>query len=129
MHTSLALSVVQLWDTSGQERFASIARSSYRHQQVLIFAYDVGDKRSFEHVQRCWHDAEENWTPSDPRILSPIKVLLGLKSDLRGSGMEEVSRWEGCQLLAADDMCGHATAARLQHCPPIHLEELTQMTS
>lgn len=65
-----------LWDTAGQERFKNITRMYYRGAQVVIFVYDITDKKSFtniiEWIQEIDSGNQEN----------PIKILVGNKLDL-----------------------------------------------
>ena len=42
----------QIWDSAGQERFRSLGLAYYRGADALILVYDVGNKESFEHVQK-----------------------------------------------------------------------------
>ncbi len=41
---------LQLWDTSGLERFRSITTSYYRNARALIVVYDMSWYRSFENL-------------------------------------------------------------------------------
>lgn len=39
---------VQLWDTPGQDKFKTITRTHYKRGDLILIAYDVGSKRSFD---------------------------------------------------------------------------------
>ena len=41
---------MQLWDTSGDERFRSVINLYYREAIGAIITYDIGDERSFNAV-------------------------------------------------------------------------------
>ena len=38
---------IHLWDTAGQERFRSLNKIYIKGAQIVIFVYDIADKRSF----------------------------------------------------------------------------------
>ena len=67
---------LQIWDTAGQEKFRSIARSYYRNAICCILVYDVTSKVSFENCARWIQDAREH---AQPKICI---VLVGNKADL-----------------------------------------------
>lgn len=68
---------LQLWDTCGQERFRSIAKSYFRRADGVVLMYDCTYEKSFLNV-REWVDIISE--ASDKRI--PI-VIVGNKIDLR----------------------------------------------
>ena len=66
---------LQIWDTSGQERFRSITETFYRGADGILFVFDVTNKESFENIK--------DWL-MDPHIvnLDAKKILVGNKIDL-----------------------------------------------
>ena len=66
---------LQIWDTSGQERFHSITQNFYRNADGILFVFDVTNKNSFDHMKKWLLDSQvEN---------SDIKrILIGNKIDL-----------------------------------------------
>lgn len=68
---------LQLWDTSGQERYKSIASSYYRGAQVVIVAFDVNDIGSLSHVRQWLEESLE-----DNDVAAIQLFLLGTKKDL-----------------------------------------------
>lgn len=46
---------LQIWDTSGQERFKTITSSYYKGAKGVILAYDTTDESSFENISK-WLD-------------------------------------------------------------------------
>ncbi len=68
---------MQLWDTCGQERFKSIAKSYFRRADGVVLMYDCTYERSFMNV-REWIDTV--YESSDKRI--PI-IIIANKTDLR----------------------------------------------
>ncbi|KAK7283861.1 hypothetical protein RIF29_13609 [Crotalaria pallida] len=72
----------QIWDTAGQERYQAITTAYYRGATGALLAYDITNRRSFEHVGK-W--LEELRIHADKNI---IIMLVGNKSDL--SSIREV---------------------------------------
>lgn len=67
---------LQVWDTSGQERFRTITNSYYRGAHGVIVAYDITDKVTFDNV-KIWLKEVERYTTPNVRVL-----LVGNKSDM-----------------------------------------------
>ena len=63
---------LQIWDTSGQERFHSITQNFYRGANGILFVFDVTNKESFDNLK--------NWL-NDPQV-DAKKILIGNKIDL-----------------------------------------------
>ena len=68
---------IQLWDTSGQERFRSMTHTFLKNANGIAFVYDITNKRSFEGVKDWIKDAEINGSGFE-------KILIGNKIDLEG---------------------------------------------
>lgn len=67
---------LQIWDTSGQERFKTITSSYYRGSHGIIVVYDITDRESFNDVNR--------WISELKKIVSDksVLILVGSKKDL-----------------------------------------------
>ena len=66
---------LQIWDTSGQERFRSITKNFFRNADGVLFVYDITNKETFSNIKMWLQDAqnvENNFQ----------KLLIGNKSDL-----------------------------------------------
>ena len=66
---------LQIWDTSGQERFHSITNNFFRNADCIFFVYDITDYKSFEGVKIWIKEAEEIGNYFQ-------KMLIGNKCDL-----------------------------------------------
>ena len=66
---------LQIWGTSGQERFRSITKNFYRNADGVIFVFDVTHKESFSHIKEWLFDTQLE----DSGIK---KILVGNKVDL-----------------------------------------------
>lgn len=67
---------LQIWDTSGGERFQSIATSYYRGASGLLIVFDLSDTRSFNNM-KYWMNQVDLHTSDSTCI-----VMVGNKSDL-----------------------------------------------
>ena len=68
---------LQIWDTSGQERFRSLTYNFLKNANGIIFVYDITNKKTFEGVKEWIKDAENNGITFE-------KILIGNKCDLEG---------------------------------------------
>jgi len=64
-----------LWDTSGQERYISIAFSSIKSAHGVIIVFDVTSKRSFDNIGNLLNEVKDN-------CVDPFIILFGNKADL-----------------------------------------------
>lgn len=67
---------LQVWDTSGQDTFATLTTAFYRNSQGALLCFDLTSRSSFEDLQQ-WYELLERYTPSLPPL-----ILVGCKSDL-----------------------------------------------
>lgn len=66
---------LQIWDTSGQERFRSLTQNFFRNANGVVFVYDITDKKTFDNI-KDWMLASQN-SESDFKSL-----IVGNKCDL-----------------------------------------------
>ncbi|XP_067679360.1 ras-related protein Rab-1A-like isoform X1 [Haliotis asinina] len=67
---------LQIWDTSGQERFRAITSSYYRNIQGIIIMYDITSQTSFDNIERWIHQCDQYSTEG------VNKMIVGNKTDL-----------------------------------------------
>lgn len=67
--------VVQIWDTTGQERFRPITKSYYRNVTGVMYMFDITNETSFLNLQHWIQDTKS----SSP---DAVGVVVGCKSDL-----------------------------------------------
>ncbi|EAY18161.1 small GTP-binding protein, putative [Trichomonas vaginalis G3] len=70
---------LQIWDTAGQEKFRSIAKSYFRHAVGVIMVYDITDRKSFDDLAFWLNDVH---TLCDPNA---SVTLIGNKLDMASS--------------------------------------------
>lgn len=66
---------LHIWDTSGQERFRSLAQNFYRNADGIMFVFDLECPDSFEDI-RHWLNETEEYSQDFK------KILVGNKMDL-----------------------------------------------
>ena len=66
---------LQIWDTSGQEKFSSITKSYYRTGDICLLVYDVSEPTSFDSLER-WYQEYRDTNPDG------VVALVGNKIDL-----------------------------------------------
>ena len=49
---------LQIWDTSGQERFRSITKNFFRNADGVLFVYDITNKETFSNIKMWLQDAQ-----------------------------------------------------------------------
>ena len=69
---------LQVWDTSGQERYRSITKNFYRNADGVMFICDVTKESTFENIKNWLIDSEQNSNNSNFK-----KILVGNKIDLQ----------------------------------------------
>lgn len=70
---------IQIWNTSGQERFHSITTSYYRGVHAVIFVCDLTRRDSLDHLDYWINDFKKNTTIQYEKV---SKIIMGNKSDL-----------------------------------------------
>ena len=68
---------INLWDTSGEEKFRSMLPIYFRNINGAILAYDIGDKKSFESVE-YWLSVLDSHVKKENIVV----YLVGNKKDL-----------------------------------------------
>jgi small GTP-binding protein len=67
---------LQIWDTAGQEKFRSIARSYFRHAVGVILVFSLADRQSFDDLATWLSDVQQYCDPN------ASVTLVGNKLDL-----------------------------------------------
>lgn len=80
---------LQIWDTSGEERYRSMAPLYYRGADAVIIVYDVTNKASFDDV-KLWMTQIRQHIPEGNAMI----FLVGNKIDLEAEGLKQVTTEE-----------------------------------
>ena len=109
---------LQIWDTSGQERYQSITKNFYRNADGIIFIFDLTNKESFEHMK--------NWLMSSVDCNKDFKsILVGNKLDLKN---ERVVNQESIKkFLEKNEMKFFETSAKEGTNVDIIFKEISQL--
>ena len=65
---------VQLWDTAGEERFRTIAKSYYRGSHGIILIYDVTNRKTFENIRKWLNQINEETSGKISILLIANKI-------------------------------------------------------
>ena len=67
---------IEIWDTTGQEKYRSLTKIFIKDSKIVIFVYDITTKASFEEI--------DYWVNTVKEILgeTPFYALVGNKKDL-----------------------------------------------
>ena len=80
-----------LWDTAGQEKYRSLAKIFYKDARIIIFVYEITNKKSFEGIQNYWYQQV-----NANRLPKVVFAVVGNKSDLYNNSEvdeKEASDW------------------------------------
>jgi small GTP-binding protein len=95
---------VKIWDTAGQDRFHTITHSFYKNCQGVLLVFDVGNRKSFESVNKWMNNIQNH---ADSGI---IKYLIGNKVD---TDKREVTSEDALKTAKDYGMSYFETSARL----------------
>ncbi len=96
--------MLAVWDTAGQEKYASLGRIHSRNADAVLICYDITSRQSFDNV--------ENWLRLEALPDEVFVVLVGCKSDI--SHFREVTTKEGvakAKSLRQDGVSFYETSA------------------
>ena len=74
---------LQIWDTSGQEKFMSLTKNYFRGCNLALFVFDVTNKASFDDIQ-MWLNSFKDVNGEKSK-----RVLIGNKIDLKNRVVEK----------------------------------------
>ena len=95
---------VQIWDTSGEERFKSIAKNFYRTAQGALLVYDITNTKTFIEVSGWMEQLKDNCDKNT------VIILLGNKIDLKKQRV--VSKEQGLELANKYEVDFFETSAK-----------------
>ena len=107
---------INLWDTIGQEKFRSLTKIFIKDSKIVIFVYDITNKKSFEEL--------EYWYKTIKDVLGDTAVLgiAGNKQDL--FTQEQVSEEEAEKYAGSKGIPFKLTSAKNPLTFNLFLEEL-----
>lgn len=94
----------QFWDTAGQEKYKTIARSYYKIADGVLLVYDVTRRETFLKIKNWLEDIKENCSNEVPIM------LIGNKIDLTEE--RTVSEEEGREVSQENNLFFYETSAK-----------------
>ena len=101
---------IQIWDTTGQEKYRSIAKIYYRDAKIAILVYDVGDPHSFTSLQ-SWTEEVVNSSPKEV-ILAVVGNKTDLLDEIKEGKKEMVSESEARKFAKSKGAIFYKTSAK-----------------
>ena len=68
---------LDIWDTAGQEKYRAMGKMFYKDAHIVLFIYDITDKKTFLELKSVWYNELMN-TGEKHTVLA----VVGNKSDL-----------------------------------------------
>ena len=94
-----------LWDTAGQEKYRALAKIFYKDAKIIIFVYDITNKKSFEGIKKYWFEQVKIHSEK-----YSILALVANKDDLYEK--QQVSNEEGQAFADEIDAIFQVTSAK-----------------
>ena len=70
-----------MWDTAGQEKFRSVAKSYFKNADGIILVYDINNRLTFKSMNFWLEEFENNSKNFDSSLPKKPALILGNKSD------------------------------------------------
>jgi len=86
---------MQIWDTAGQEQYASLSFSYFRGADCCMLVFDVTNKASFDNLQKWSQQLITNLNVADPK--SYPMIIIGNKCDCENRAVSEDEARAWCQ--------------------------------
>ena len=74
---------LKLWDTAGQEKYRALTKLFYKNSKVVIFVYDIGNKKSFTELNYWFNEIKESLGDE------PVLGIIGNKNDLEQKEVDD----------------------------------------
>ena len=65
---------VQLWDTAGEERFKTIAKSYYKGAHGIVLIYDVTNRKTYDNIRKWMNQIKDDSSSNISIILVANKI-------------------------------------------------------
>ncbi len=98
-----------VWDTTGQERFRSITRSSYRGAHGTIVAFDLTSAESFGKAESFFDDLKQSGDSAI--VLAGCKADLVAEREVKREDAEKMAESRGAMYLEASAKTGEGVEA------------------
>lgn len=99
---------IQIWDTSGAEKYRAITSSHIRNADGALLVYDITNQNTFDHIN-FWYDLIKNSADNDICIF-----LLGNKSDLINTQGRAVNKYNAQKFIKEHNLQGFEECSALK---------------
>jgi len=88
------IATLQMWDTTGQERFCSLGIAFYRGSDAVIYVYDPNVQASFDNLSKWKSEFDANAAPREPLpiVIVANKSAEGVPPVVAASKGEELAK-------------------------------------
>ena len=76
-----------IWDIVSQDKYHLLAKIFYKDAKVIIFIYDINNKRSFEELKNYWYEEVKKNVDGNP-ILAVVANKMDLYKEQKVSNKE-----------------------------------------
>jgi len=74
---------LRLWDTAGQEKYRALTKLFYKDSKVVVFVYDISNKKSFTELNYWFNEIKESLGDE------PVLGIVGNKNDLEQKEVDD----------------------------------------
>ena len=96
---------IQLWDTSGQERFKSLVKSFFRGAHGIIFTYDITNRESFINIKH-WIENANSESSNFKKIIIGNKIDLEINRTVSFNELKEFAESYQCNYFETSAKSG-----------------------
>lgn len=114
---------LQIWDTSGSERYRSLAPMYFREADAAIIVYDITSNQSFQEVD-AWYKTLRDQGPD-----KIIIALAGNKNDLKNKRAVDINNGKACAEKHSIPIFLETSALTGENINQIFTEIATQLTN
>ena len=75
--------LLKLWDTAGQEKYRALTKLFYKDSKVVVFVYDISNKKSFTELNYWFNEIKESLGDE------PVLGIIGNKNDLEQKEVDD----------------------------------------
>ena len=75
--------LLKLWDTAGQEKYRALTKLFYKDSKVVVFVYDISNKKSFTELNYWFNEIKESLGDE------PVLGIVGNKNDLEQKEVDD----------------------------------------
>ena len=106
---------LSIWDTSGQEKFRSMASNLYRNCNAIIFLFDISNKDSFDKLKYWIENIKQYLDDSIELVLVENKIDLEGKREVSKGYVKGFTEKKKIDFLSASAKTGEGVEEIFRH--------------